>query len=184
MSPAASLLTVIGRDKPGIIAKVTEVLFRYGCNLEDVSMTVLEGELAMILVVRFGRKGSRAAVQREFRKHEKKGGLVFFWKDAGGELLRGERHAKASETYVITAAGRDRTGIVYRVSRLLADHGLNITDLNSRILGRGAKTVYSMLLEVDIPKRFPVRKLQTGLNRLSRTLGLELRLKPLERIEF
>ena len=45
------LLTISGKDKPGIIAKVTGILFARGCNLEDVSMTLLEGQFAMMMTV-------------------------------------------------------------------------------------------------------------------------------------
>ena len=45
------LITVSGKDKPGIIAKVTGLLYARGCNLEDVSMTLLEGQFAMMMTV-------------------------------------------------------------------------------------------------------------------------------------
>ena len=58
MIAKASMLTVIGQDRPGIISQVTGCLFQTGCNLEDVSMTILEGQFAMILIVKMpkGRK--------------------------------------------------------------------------------------------------------------------------------
>ena len=56
-----SVLTVIGKDRPGIIAKVTDVLYRTGCNLEDISMTVLEQEFAM-MVIEIGRASCRERV--------------------------------------------------------------------------------------------------------------------------
>ena len=43
------LITISGKDKPGIIAKVSGVLFARGCNLEDISMTLLEGQFAMMM---------------------------------------------------------------------------------------------------------------------------------------
>jgi len=70
------------------------------------------------------------------------------------------------------------------VSKLLAKSRLNITDLNSRILGRGSKTLYTMFLEVDIPKKFRIQKLHKGLSRLQSDLGVELKIRPVERIEF
>ncbi|MGA2227446.1 MAG: ACT domain-containing protein, partial [Syntrophobacteraceae bacterium] len=30
------MISVLGHDRPGIIAAVSEVLFRSGCNIEDV----------------------------------------------------------------------------------------------------------------------------------------------------
>jgi glycine cleavage system transcriptional repressor len=44
-------VTVIGRDRPGIIAEVTGVLAGLGGNLEDSSMTLLRGHFAWTLIV-------------------------------------------------------------------------------------------------------------------------------------
>ncbi|MDP9418148.1 MAG: ACT domain-containing protein, partial [Actinomycetota bacterium] len=44
-------VTVIGHDRPGIIADVTAVLAELGGNLEDSSMTILRGHFAMTLLV-------------------------------------------------------------------------------------------------------------------------------------
>ena len=50
--PDVALLavTVIGRDRPGIIADTTGLLADLGANLEDSSMTLLRGHFAMVLV--------------------------------------------------------------------------------------------------------------------------------------
>lgn len=183
MKSETSLLTVIGKDRPGIIARVTEELFRQGCNLEDVSMTILEGEFAMILVVSFAAE-KKERIRQAFKAIEKERGLSFFWKDVRGRLVRGEKHGKNSESYLITAAGRDRTGIVYKISRELAGRGLNITDLNSRILGRGRSAVYVMMLEADIPKKFKIAKLTGALRKLASELRVDIRIKPVERVEL
>ena len=43
-------VTVIGPDRPGIIADVTEALVGTGVNLEDSTMTLLRGHFAMMIV--------------------------------------------------------------------------------------------------------------------------------------
>ena len=43
-------VTVIGHDRPGIIADVTGRLADLGINLEDSTMTLLRGHFAMTLV--------------------------------------------------------------------------------------------------------------------------------------
>ena len=85
---------------------------------------------------------------------------------------------------MITAFGKDRTGIVYEVSRALAGVRVNITDLDSRILGKGAKTTYAMLLEVDVPGKAALAKLKTILAGVSRKLKIEIQIKPLERVSL
>ena len=43
-------ITVLGHDRPGIIAETTGILGSLGLNLEDSSMTLLRGHFAMTLI--------------------------------------------------------------------------------------------------------------------------------------
>jgi glycine cleavage system transcriptional repressor len=43
-------ITVVGHDRPGIIARAAEILAASGMNLEDSSMTLLRGHFAMTLI--------------------------------------------------------------------------------------------------------------------------------------
>ncbi len=178
-----TILTVVGKDHPGIIATVTGVLFRHGCNLEDISMTILEGQFAMMLVFSSNPK-QRAGLEKAFDRLPQRKDLSFFWKDAKVELKRGEKHQKGSIPYLVSAFGRDRTGIVFKTSDYLAKQKINITDLNSRILGRGKSALYMMLLEADVPKNVAPGQLAGGLKRLSKSLGVEIQLKLVEPIQI
>lgn len=46
-----AICTVIGTDKVGIIAKVSGVLSGAGCNILDISQTVLQEFFAMVMLV-------------------------------------------------------------------------------------------------------------------------------------
>ncbi len=46
-----AVLTVIGKDKPGIIAGVSVFLAEHGINIEDISQTIMQGNFTMIMVV-------------------------------------------------------------------------------------------------------------------------------------
>src|SRR3954462_3324351 len=45
-------LTAIGRDKPGIVARIARVLLEHGLNIEDSQMRILGGRFAMMLLLR------------------------------------------------------------------------------------------------------------------------------------
>ena len=45
------ILTVLGKDKSGIIAKVATTLAKYNVNIEDVSQTIMQGNFTMIMLV-------------------------------------------------------------------------------------------------------------------------------------
>ena len=44
-------VSVVGADRPGIVAGITEVFYRLGCNIADSSCAMLAGEFAMILII-------------------------------------------------------------------------------------------------------------------------------------
>ncbi len=46
-----AVVTVTGKDKKGVIAKVSAFLAEKGVNIEDVSQTILNEYFAMIMIV-------------------------------------------------------------------------------------------------------------------------------------
>lgn len=49
-----AVVTVLGYDKKGIIAKVSDVLYRNNANILDISQTVLSGFFNMVLIADIG----------------------------------------------------------------------------------------------------------------------------------
>ncbi len=177
-------LTFIGRDRPGLIAEITQSLFKSGCNVEDTTMTILEGEFAMILIASLPTPTVEKKLRKAFDDCRRKWGLHHFWKVLPTNLVRGEKHPPGSKSFVLSVMGKDRTGIVYETTRILAQKKLNITDLNSKILGTGAKAVFMMVLEVDVPKGFNLKRLDPAWQKLRRQLKVDIQIKPLERLSF
>ena len=175
-------LTFIGRDRPGIIAEVSRILSETGCNIEDTTMTLLEGEFAMILIASIPGPGLEKRLRQAFKRLEARWKLKSFWKTFPREPVRGEKHPAGTQTHIVSVIGKDRTGIVYETSRILAKHNLNITDLNSKLLGEAGRTVFTMILEADIPKRFKLARLNPDWRRLRKKLGVDVRIRPLERV--
>ncbi len=46
-----AVVTVVGKDKTGIIAKISSFLSERGINIEDISQTILQDYFAMIMIV-------------------------------------------------------------------------------------------------------------------------------------
>ena len=178
-------LTFIGRDRPGIIAEITRTLFNSGSNIEDTTMTILEGEFAMILIALLPDAAAEKKLKKSYDGLQTRWGLYHFWKNLPKSLTRGEKHPAGTQTFILSVMGKDRTGIVYETSRILAQHRLNITDLNSKILGNTPRSaVFAMILEVDIPTRFKLKKLEPAWKQLRQKLGVEVHFRPLERLSL
>ena len=59
------VITVTGKDRPGIISSLTEALYRSRGNLEDASMTILEGEFAMIFLAELKNRSLMLKLKQE-----------------------------------------------------------------------------------------------------------------------
>ena len=53
-------LSAIGRDRPGIVADLAELIYECDCNLEDARMTILGSECAVLRLL----SGQGADVER------------------------------------------------------------------------------------------------------------------------
>lgn len=178
-------ITVTGKDRPGIIAALTESLYRAGGNLEDASMTILEGEFAMIFLASLKSKAFYPKLRSQLSSLERRLGLVASVKEITHRLVRGEKHRSGTTPYVVSVLGRDRSGIVYHISKLFADCKLNITDLNSKIMGHGRRTTYALVLEVDIPRRARlISALKRKLQKIQKKLSVRISLNPLDSVRF
>ena len=161
-------ISVFGRDRPGIVAAVTRVLADAGCNLEDSSMTILRGHFAMMLVVLGGPRGGAQALAERLDPVAERLDLQVSVRPILDEITS---VAAAGERYAIAVYGADRPGLVARVSETLAARGVNITDLETRVIGE-PEPVYVMHFEVEVPKGLAER-VEAELREVAADLGVE-----------
>ncbi len=51
MSKSKSIITVVGKDQVGIIARVTSYLYRANVNIEDITQSIVQGFFNMMMIV-------------------------------------------------------------------------------------------------------------------------------------
>jgi glycine cleavage system transcriptional repressor len=163
-------VTVIGHDRPGIIAEATAPLADLGLNLEDSTMTLLRGHFAMMLIC--SGAASTSEVERALAPLTADGSLLVSARDVPVERDGGPRGAP----YVLTVHGGDRPGIVSAVTREVAEARGNVTDLTTRLTGE----LYVLVAEVDLPADVEVDGLATRLAAVGRELGVDVALRPQE----
>ncbi len=54
LEPKRAVVTVLGQDRVGIIARVAAVLAGHGCNIEDIRQTLIDDLFTMIVIVNMG----------------------------------------------------------------------------------------------------------------------------------
>jgi len=171
------VVTALGQDQPGIVAGVTHVLYRLGCNLEDSAMTRLESEFAVMLIFSHP-KTTEEKLRRAFDPLARRLKLAIYLKALSRQEARSPR-AKG-RTYLISVYGGDKPGIVFRMSELLAKSGVNITDVHTHRSSQGGPSLYAMLLEIEVPATRPVAALEQQLKRAAKRLGVEITFRAAE----
>lgn len=137
-------LAAIGRDRPGIVAAVSKVLYEQGCNVEDSSMTLLRGNFSIMLVLSSPEGTTAASLDEALRPACAEMGLTYAVLDVE------DTAAVPHPSHVLTVYGADRPGILYAVTAALSAQEVNITDLNSRLVG-AENPVYALMLELAVP---------------------------------
>lgn len=168
-----TLLLVTGQDRPGIVGAVSGLLSGCGANLEDLRMSILEGQLAMMLIVDMPRN-ARPLILKKLEKIKKKWRLNIF-ECALGRPEKATRHKNTNQTAVILRIiGKDRSGIVAGISQTLARHRCNITDLQCRRLGAGHRAYYTMVLECTVPSRTVALQMPRLMKPLAKKLAVDI----------
>ncbi|MBN1621420.1 MAG: ACT domain-containing protein [Endomicrobiales bacterium] len=175
-------ISVLGKDRPGIVSSITRVLYETGCNIEDSSMTQLRGEFAMILLVELT---SKLKPQVLFGKLKRQAGRLKL--SASMRILssgEGKREKSKGKPYIISVFGADKPGIVYKVSSFLSKNRINITDVQTNISKSNNKSTYIMLLEVDLPAKLSAKTIQNRLKDIANNLKVSININPVENLEL
>lgn len=165
-------VTILSKDRPGIVADTSEVLYRLGCNIEDSSCTMLGGDFALILIISHKAPFSKAQLSDEFKALQERTGLVVHLRTLHEEEIASINNP--GELCLISVYGSDQPGIVYRVTKALAESRVNITDLNTRLIGTKEAPVYVLMLEAILPAGLTVDETSQMLEPLRKELQVEI----------
>lgn len=134
------MLTLIGEDRSGIVARVTHALYEGGCNLGEASMMRLGGNFSIMLMV--NSPGDKKTLTQLLEPVVDSLGLQMHL-----DSIKGELHKHQIPDVRISVAGADRAGIVADVTGALAEAGLHILDLESDVAGSEEQPIYIMHIE-------------------------------------
>jgi glycine cleavage system transcriptional repressor len=169
-------VTVIGRDRPGIVANFSGVLYRHRSSIEELSQTVIRGQFAMILIASLGEGTPVQALKKELRDLSQDLDLDIDLRQLKPEDLI-PYEAGETEPFIITARGKDRPGLVYGITELLAERRINITNLGAQVASLGQEPEYIQVFEVEIPKGLDYGLLQEKLRQRGREMGVSVDLQ-------
>ena len=166
------ILTVIGPDKPGIIASVSDILFKHGCNIENISQTILQSEFAGICVVSIPETLTIDVLQKAMSDALDPLNLHVHISHLGEESSSSANIG--TEPFIISTCGPDQKGLVAHVSKIIADFGVNISYLKAVFEGGSNPDRNIMIFEVDIPLNVDLTAFSNALKQKAGTLNLDL----------
>ena len=166
-------ITVLGHDRPGIIAETTGAISGLGLNLEDSTMTLLRGHFAMMLLC--AGPTPVGAIEDALAALTEDGTLSVFVREVPDELP-GPLDYSHPTAWVLSVHGGDRPGIVSAVVNEVARVGGNITDLTTRLAGE----LYVLIAEIEMPAEVDIDALQRSLGEAAALLGVGATLRAAE----
>jgi len=163
-------VSVMGQDRPGILAAATDAMAGNGCNIENVSQTILQQEFAGVFIISLPDDLPADRFHRLLQDRLKE--------------LDMDAHVKAvdqgkpsypfppSEAFIITTRGPDRKGLVAGITGVLAAHRVNVTNLQAVFKGGDDPGANTMIYEVDIPTAADQGSLRRELTDKAEELGI------------
>jgi glycine cleavage system transcriptional repressor len=160
---------VFGQDQPGVAAAVARALADAGCNIEDSSLRILRGHVAMILVILSPPETTVVALQQRMASAARQLGLTLVVQPISDEITE---KPSLGKRYQIMFYGADRPGLVAGVSEVLSVHKVNIVDIGTWVMGE-PDPMYLMRFVVEIPDGM-VGRVEGDLRARTEELGIQV----------
>lgn len=166
------MLSLVGKDRPGLVAQVSAALCKAGCNLGDSSMARLGSNFSIMVMVQW--HGTIEQLNEIVQPISQ----TLILTPHIDELPGGMEHYVEPDVRISIYA-KDRLGIVEDVTTALAEAGLNILHLDSNTdqeKGSPGKTYY-LHIEGTVSKGLD--PLYSALDRLTSELEMNAQLIPI-----
>jgi glycine cleavage system transcriptional repressor len=168
------VVTIIGPDKRGLVAHLTEAIVAQRANIEESRMARLGGDFAVIMLLSIAGEAKAALLK-------------------GLEMLNSERvHVFVKETdlarlkvfegfvpYEISVIGADHEGIVHNIAEYLAELRVHVDDMETHV-SKAPVTgtpLFSMHAEVQAPPDLTIKMLRAKLEAVGDQLGVDIEIK-------
>ena len=169
---AQYIVSVMSRDRPGIIAGITGALFQLDGNVDELSQTVMGEHFTVILSVTLPRELAPEAVRDAVAGSGAPGELqVSVRAVAPGRAAKAEGPSQG--TFILTVLGKDQPGTIYQFASYLAKKQVNIIDCYAK----AKQGTFDMILEVQIPEGIDIPEMQSEIDWMGVEMGFSARLQ-------
>ena len=164
------MLTLVGEDHPGIVAKITTALFERGLSLGEASMIRLGGNFTIMMMV--NSPVDAESIDQTLAPLIDSLDLCMHL-----DPIEGHLHQHIVPNITVRVNGADQAGIVASVTTALAETGFNILDLTSDVAGSDQDPLYIMMIEGYSDKSY--EELQQAVDKVIMP-GVDVTVSPIE----
>lgn len=169
-------VSILGIDCPGVVHLVSQTLAGLGCNIEEISQTILKGQFAAIFIAACPTALTEDHVHTALVKGiaARDMSLSVIVRPVEEDALF---NGGPSEPFVITVDGEDRLDMVSSFTRILSEHKVNIENMKALMPdATDATPMPSALLvfEVALPNTLDRSAFRRTLEDRAQTMGLRV----------
>lgn len=167
MSKPFVVITATGKDKPGLITEITELIANVNGNIVDIEAFSMRGLFAIFMIV-----DCRAMslclenLRSQLMDMGKKIGL-----DVNIEALPSGRRKSGKKLVLLTTLGKDQPGIVAAVSRFLSKNNANIERI--RMIAYGELNAMEILIDIN-DLEIPLEDFKEALSKQCKLVGQDV----------
>ena len=167
-------MTIIGRDRPGLVDLVAGLVAKHGGNWLESRMSRLGGHFAGILRIEVPA-AQQAALVEALHGLAAQGLSVVCHADAPDAAVGQPASAR------LELVGQDRPGIVSQISRALARHGVNVEELTTECSSApmSGQTLFKAQARLHVPANCPLAELRNELEKIAADLVVDVSLQPI-----
>ncbi len=168
------VLTSSGRDRVGIVEKLTEIILRFDGNIESSRMVRLGGDFATLMFITAPENKIRplrsALEEVHFAAYDIRTHL--------SEVSAPEE--TAAVVCAITVLGADHMGIIHQISRYLAEQGINVETMTTEVVAApmSGSPLFTMSAVVRVPPQLEVNDLREALEFIGDEMGVDTKVFP------
>ena len=167
------VLTIISEDRPGVIQTVSSALNKHGGSWTQSSMSSLAGQFAGILLACVPDDRTEACLA-DLRRLESEGLHVM------AHVSHEEPAIEETHQYLLELVGNDHPGIVHDIFTVLANHNVNVHDLETLVEGAsmGGGELFRASALLVIPASADIDALEGELEDMANDLMVDISFKP------
>jgi glycine cleavage system regulatory protein len=162
-------MTIIGRDRTGLVESVASLVAGHGGNWLESRMCRLGGEFAGILRITVPEE-QRSALVEALKRLQAQGLNV--------SISAGQAEALPPKGTLtsLEIIGQDRPGIIREISRALANQGVNVEELSSELISApmSGEPLFKARARLQLPEKCNLAALRKELEKIAADLMVDV----------